>query len=139
MNLINALYEEFLNHHGLNNGLIYRVVLSHERIFKDVPKLSFVRIGNQKVFVNESVNNAVAFSKQIHLAKMNVDQALLPFFKSVYPNAQVYTGIEDAINLLRILSNNDKKTGMGSIRFFDSENETLKSVYHSFFNLENKL
>ena len=80
---MNALYEEFLNHHGLNNGLIYRVLLPHERIFKDVPKLSYVRFGNHKVFVNESVNNAVAFSKQIHLAQMNADQALLPFFKLI--------------------------------------------------------
>ena len=78
---MNALYEEFLNHHGLNNGLIYHVVLPHERIFKDVPKLSFVRFGNHKVFVNESVNNAVAFSKQIHLAQMNADQSLRQWVK----------------------------------------------------------
>jgi len=86
----------------------------------------------------ESLVKRVGYPKRIFLACTHY-LSLIPFFKSVYPNAQVYTGIEDAINLLRILSNNDKKTGMGSIRFFDSENETLKSVYHSFFNLESKL
>ena len=78
---MNILYEEFLNHHGLNNGLIYRVVLANERIFKDVPKLSFVRFGNHKVFVNESVNNAIAFNKQIHLAQMNADKHLREWVK----------------------------------------------------------
>ena len=86
----------------------------------------------------ENLVKSVGYPKRIFLACTHYI-SLIPFFKSVYPKTQIYTGMENTINLLRILNKSGKKTPVGSIRFFDSENETLKSVYHSFFNSQNKL
>lgn len=89
------LYEEFLEHYGLEKGLYYHTVEMMDHPFEKVEKVTGVRLGKILVPLPPAVRNSVKFNVQLNLAPINAEKEIKKYIGS-------YKGLildEDDVNL----------------------------------------